>query len=107
MKRLFFTVVVALSAIACFAGEPQGGIFKHVGLGVSGGTNGISVELSSPVTRWVQVRAGLSFMPNFKLNTDADVEYSALRALSSLTYILCLGVHSTLPAVYISVAISS
>lgn len=77
MKRLFFTVVVALSAIACFAGEPQGGIFKHVGLGVSGGTNGISVELSSPVTRWVQVRAGLSFMPNFKLNTDADVEYSA------------------------------
>lgn len=50
MKRLFFTVVVALSAIACFAGEPQGGIFKHVGLGVSGGTNGISVELSSPVT---------------------------------------------------------
>lgn len=76
MKKFFLAIVIALSTLNCFAGEPQGGIFKHVGIGVGAGLNGVSVELSTPITRWVQMRAGLSIMPDFKLTTDADVNYS-------------------------------
>ena len=77
MKRLIFAIAtIALLSLNCLAGKPQDGVFKHLGVGVGAGTNGISVELSTPITRWVQMRAGISMLPNFKLNTDADVTYS-------------------------------
>ncbi len=124
MKKFFLAIVIALSTLNCFAGQPQGGIFKHVGIGVGAGLNGVSVELSSPITRWVQMRAGVSIMPNFKLTTDADVDYSLNgysesttidlegafgRTQGSLysTFIRCPGDHSMLPEVCISAAISS
>lgn len=77
MKKLLLAIAtIALLSVNCLAGKPQDGVFKHLGVGVGAGTNGISVELSTPVTRWIQLRAGLSMMPNFKLNTSADVNYS-------------------------------
>ncbi len=77
MKKLILAIVaIAMLSVNCMAGQPQGGIFKHVGVGVGAGTNGISVELSTPITRWFQLRAGVSTLPNFKLNTEADVTFS-------------------------------
>ena len=57
------------------------GIFNHLGLGVGVGTTGISVEAAAPVTSFVQMRAGVAFMPDIKFHADADVEYS----LTSMT----------------------
>lgn len=77
MKKLLLAIAtIALLSVNCLAGKPQDGVFKHLGVGVGAGTNGISVELSTPVTRWIQLRAGLSMMPNFKLNTSADIDYN-------------------------------
>lgn len=45
-----------------------------VNLGV--GTTGISVEVASPVTPWVQMRVGADFMPGFNFNTDVDAYYT-------------------------------
>lgn len=40
-------------------------ILQHLDLSLTAGSTGIGLELSSPVTDWVQVRAGYDFMPRF------------------------------------------
>ncbi|MCM1504407.1 MAG: hypothetical protein NC127_04345 [Muribaculum sp.] len=87
MKKLILAIVaIAMLSVNCMAGQPQGGIFKHVGVGVGAGTNGISVELSTPITRWFQLRAGVSMLPNFKLKTDADVSFSGSQNIGGNNY---------------------
>lgn len=77
MKRLSLTIVaILLFSLTSLAQKPQDGIFNHLGVGVGAGTNGISVEFSSPLTRWIQVRAGISIMPNITIKTDADATYT-------------------------------
>ena len=49
-------------------------IFNHLGIGVGVGTTGISVELGTTITPWVQLRAGANIMPSFKLKTNLDLE---------------------------------
>lgn len=40
------------------------------------GTNGVSVELSTPVFNpWINLRAGVDIMPDFKFTSDADIEF--------------------------------
>ena len=52
------------------------GVFNHIGLGVGVGTNGISVEAATPITRFLALRAGVHFMPDFKFGTDVDAYYN-------------------------------
>lgn len=49
-------------------------IFNHLGVGVGIGTTGITVDLGTTITPWVQLRAGADIMPKFKFNTDLDLE---------------------------------
>ena len=74
MKK--FTVIFAVAAIALTASAKQP-VFNHLGAGVSVGTNGISIEVATPITDWVQMRAGASFMPGITFNSDAEVSYTA------------------------------
>lgn len=53
------------------------GIFNHLGVGVGVGTNGISVEAATPITRFISLRAGVHFMPNITFNTDVDADFEA------------------------------
>jgi len=41
--------------------------FKHLDVAVTAGTTGIGAELAMPLSEMVQVRAGFSFMPSFKV----------------------------------------
>lgn len=50
-------------------------LFNHMGAGVGIGTNGISVELATPITNFIQMRAGVSVMPGITFNADADFTY--------------------------------
>lgn len=74
MRKILLTAIVALSTLMANAGLP-GGIFDHLGLGVGVGTTGISIEAATPITRWVQLRAGVAIMPSIKFHADADVTY--------------------------------
>lgn len=74
MKKFLMAVAVAVTSLAASAGLP-GDMFNHVGVGVGVGTTGISVEASTPITRWVQMRAGVAIMPGIKFHADADVEF--------------------------------
>ncbi|MCM1355339.1 MAG: hypothetical protein NC212_02915 [Staphylococcus sp.] len=48
------------------------GIFNHLGVGLGVGTNGISVEAATPITRFVSVRAGVHVMPGIKFSAEVD-----------------------------------
>lgn len=54
----------------------QPGIFNSLAVGVSAGTTGIGIDVASPIGSYLTVRAGISFMPNFTLSTDVDVNFS-------------------------------
>lgn len=76
MKKLFTAFVLGLCALMSSAQTPDLQIFNHLGLGIGVGTSGISVEAATPITPFVQMRAGVSFMPGITFNTDADFTYS-------------------------------
>jgi len=78
MKRLY--LLLALLAIAAGVARPADttaagdaapqnylnpGIFKDLGVGVSLGTGGIGIDVSSHVTSYVRLRAGVDYMPKF------------------------------------------
>lgn len=75
MKKFFVSAVVALIAATATAGNPLG-IFNHLGVGVGAGTNGISIEAATPITSFIQMRAGVSIMPGITFKSDADVNYT-------------------------------
>ena len=51
-------------------------IFNHLGVGVHAATTGFGVEVATPITKFVTLRAGASFMPGFSFNSDIDGHYS-------------------------------
>ena len=72
MKKLFVFAVAAVCAVAASAAEPMGGVFRHLGIGVGVGTPGIQIEASTPITKWVTLRAGVAIMPSIKFNSEVD-----------------------------------
>lgn len=49
------------------------GIFNSVAVGISAGSVGIGVDVSTPITPYVMLRGGVSFVPSFKVHTNVDV----------------------------------
>lgn len=75
MKKLLLSLMSLVLAMSANAIGPD--IFNHLGAGVGVGTNGISIEVATPITRFVTMRAGASFMPGITFNADADFTYDA------------------------------
>lgn len=75
MKKAFLLALVGAASLTASAQSLD--IFNHLGAGVGVGTNGISVELATPITSFVQMRAGVSVMPGITFNADADFTYQA------------------------------
>lgn len=67
----------ASSLPASAGGLGELGIFNHLGVGVHAATTGFGFEVSTPITRFVALRAGASFMPGFSFNTDVSGSYTA------------------------------
>lgn len=49
------------------------GVFKHMGAGVSVGTEGIGINVATPVTNYLELGLGVNFMPGVKIKGDVDV----------------------------------
>lgn len=75
MKKLLAITLLSLASAGTSAQAVD--IFNHLGAGVGVGTSGISVELATPITSFVQMRAGVSIMPGITFNADADFTYEA------------------------------
>lgn len=78
MKRFLSIATVLLAGLSAHSQFTQTlkdhDIFNHLGIGAGIGTTGISVELGTTITQWVQFRAGADIMPKFKFNTNLDLE---------------------------------
>lgn len=67
-KILFLTLTFLLGAqhISAQDNTAEYGIFNHLGAAVSVGTDGIGIDVATPLTNYVALRAGLSFWPKIK-----------------------------------------
>lgn len=54
------------------------GVFNHLGFGAGIGTSGITIEAATPITNFVNLRAGVSWMPSITFNADADFTYTVM-----------------------------
>jgi hypothetical protein len=75
-RNLFVSGIAAL-AMTLFSMPVQAqvdefGIFDHMSVGLSLGTNGFGIDVAAPVTEYLQVRAGYNFFPEFKYKEDLD-----------------------------------
>jgi hypothetical protein len=57
--------------------QSDSNLFNHLGGGIGVGLDGIGFELATPVTKFLAVRAGMSFLPRFKYSEDLDVNDNA------------------------------
>ena len=76
MKKIVFLVMAILLGAAGIKAQKveEFGIFDHLGVGVSVGTTGIGFDVSAPVTDYLQLRAGYSFMPKLAFTTGVDLD---------------------------------
>lgn len=63
---IFSAIIVAISAQAQ-------DICNHLGVGLTAGTNGIGVNVATPLTKWITVRAGVDVIPSVSFGYDTDV----------------------------------
>lgn len=73
MKKLFTIAVLGMATLSASAIGLD--IFNKLGVGVGVGTPGVTFEVATPITPFVQMRAGLSWMPGITFNADADFTY--------------------------------
>ena len=53
-------------------------LFNHLGVDVNVGTLGVGFEFSTPVSHFVTMRAGATFMPKITFNTDGGNYLSSI-----------------------------
>lgn len=68
-------MAIGLAALTANAGP---GVFNHLGFGAGIGTSGITIEAATPITNFVNLRAGVSWMPSITFNADADFTYTVM-----------------------------
>lgn len=72
MKKIVTSLLAAVAIFTASAGNPVS-VFNHLGVSASVGTTGISVEAATNITSFVQMRAGVSVLPNFSFSDSYDV----------------------------------
>lgn len=72
-KKLVFLCGLLLSVAMLQAQTMERGLFNHLGVGVGVGTEGVSVGVAAPLTKYLEVGAGLNIVPQIRINADLDV----------------------------------
>ena len=75
MKK-FILLFATLSAAFLSTSAQKVSAFEHLDIGVTLGTTGVGVDVATPLSEQFRVRAGFSFVPEFdvKMNFDMDGE---------------------------------
>ena len=85
MKVLGVFLSIMSFSVAILAQEKQSlssrlaqkGILNHMDVGVTAGSMGFGIDLAVPVTDYVRVRAGYSYMPRFTIRSNFPIETSS------------------------------
>lgn len=74
MKKILLLVMAVLGVQGIQAqNDVEFGIFDHLGAGLSVGTDGIGIDVSSCLTDYVGIRAGVSFLPGIKIKKNISI----------------------------------
>lgn len=74
MKKSVFVIVALMLAVSAKAQEEKFyGLFNRLGADVNVASTGIGFDLATPITPYLELSAGMSFMPGFSLSGDVDV----------------------------------
>lgn len=76
MKHIFLLALATIFGLQATNAQEyeEFGLFDHLGAGISVGTDGIGIDLAAPMTDYAALRAGVSFLPRFKYNTNIDLK---------------------------------
>lgn len=101
MKKFFLLLIAAGMSIMPVKAQVGNilGIGNHLGVDVNVGTTGYGFEISTPLTQWVQARAGISIMPGIKFHVDTDVTGSYSANGQVINYSEPITLHSNLSRV--------
>lgn len=69
-RKLYLALAAIVTASSMTTASAQ--YFDRIGANLQVGTNGISVEAATNISKYVNLRVGADFMPDFGLNTDTD-----------------------------------
>ena len=73
LRHLVLPLAILCGVLTAGAQEKDKNMFNHLSVGVTAGTPGIGFDVAAPIGNYVQVRAGVAFMPSIKFGTDLDV----------------------------------
>lgn len=73
LRHLVLPLAMLCGVLTVSAQEEDKNMFNHLSVGVTAGTPGIGFDVAAPIGNYVQVRAGVAFMPSIKFGTDLDV----------------------------------
>lgn len=79
MKKQLIACIVMLMGVTTASAQLdfyERGIFNHVGLNASIGTEGIGVGIAAPITDYMELGVGVNFMPSVKINGNVNVNFS-------------------------------
>ena len=74
LKSLFVVVFALFACNVQAQDEDDNYIFTHLGAGISVGTDGVGIEVAAPCTKFLGIRAGISFIPKITVNIN-DISY--------------------------------
>lgn len=78
------TLLSLLALVGSLTASAQQLSFVHFGIGVNAGTNGLGMDASLGVTRFVQIRAGFSLLPSQDFGVDVPLYNQAQHMLSEM-----------------------
>lgn len=70
MKKFFLTLIVAITTTISMSAQTDTRLFNHLSVGLNVGTTGIGADIAMPVTRFLDIQAGITIMPKIKYNTE-------------------------------------
>ena len=75
MKKSLLLIVFALLGFSNASAQNDSfyGVFNHLGVGLNVGTEGIGFNVAAPLTKYLELSAGMDFMPGIKIDGDVDV----------------------------------
>lgn len=76
MKRLssLLLAVALMTVVSAQAQDDDNYLFTHLGGSLSVGTDGIGIDVATPITPYLSLRAGVSFFPRISYTKD-DITY--------------------------------
>lgn len=81
-------LIACVCAVMSIQAKAEKNIFNHLGMGLEVGTTGIGFEFATPITDYVQVRAGMAIVPSFKvknISVDLNVDDAQWQDLQTIT----------------------